>query len=114
MNGNLVFGGYDAAKASGTNSTTSISEIVDQIDDDSLCRTSLMVTVTALTMNLVNGSNENILGGSQLQMCIDPSYPLITLPEDVWNNWENVDRNVPLNRSYGINLWGLTYAANSV
>lgn len=110
MDGNFVVGGYDAAKTTGANFTGNMAAGLK-------CRTNLVVTVTAITMNLANGSNPSILGsssGSALQMCIDPSYALITLPPDTWQNFANFDGNTPLNRSYGINLWGLTYPATNV
>ena len=104
MDGNLVFGGYDAARTSSVNLTTRISGVQNQIGNSSECRTAIVVTVTALTMNLVDGSNQDILEGSPMQMCIDPSCSLITLPETIWNNWQKFDQNTPLNRSTGVNL----------
>ena len=110
MDGNLVFGGYDAAKTSGANYTT-------QFTDNSNCDSSMIVTVTAITMNLANGSNPDILGtnyGSALQMCIDASYPIISIPNDTWANFALFAGGNYIGRSDGINIWGLTYPVDNV
>lgn len=110
MDGNLVLGGYDAAKISGPNYTSKLT-------NNPNCDSSMIVTVTAITMNLLNGSDPNILGtnyGSALQMCVDASYPIISIPNDTWSNFELFAGANYIARSNGINVWGLTYPVNDV
>lgn len=110
MDGNLVLGGYDAAKITGDNYTSKLTSNFN-------CDSSMIVTVTAITMNLLNGSNPNILGtnyGSALQMCIDASYPIISIPNDTWSNFKQYAGANWMTRSSGIDLWGLTYPVNDV
>lgn len=111
MDGTLIFGGYDAAKAGGANITIPLSDPHARSVYDNPCGSSLVVNVTGITMNLTNGSSKDILGSTPLQMCIDASYPLITLPGEVWTNWVSVDLSPPINRSTD---WGWLYAADRV
>lgn len=110
MDGNLIFGGYDAAKTTGANYTSKITYSRN-------CSTSMIVTVTAITMNLLNGTDSNILGtnvGSALQMCIDPSYPLITIPYNAWSNFKQFAGANYIARSQGNNFLGMIYPVNDV
>lgn len=111
MDGTLIFGGYDAAKAGGANITTPLFDPHAIGVYDNPCGSSLVVDVTGITMNLINGSSKDILESTPLQMCIDPFNPLITLPGQVWNNWGSVDLSPPLNRSID---WGWLYLADKV
>lgn len=110
MDGNLVLGGYDATKITGDNYTSKLTSNAN-------CASSMIVTVTAITMNLLNGSNPSILGtnyGSALQMCIDASYPIISIPNDTWSNFKQYAGANWITRSSGIDFWGLTYPVDDV
>ena len=110
MNGNMVFGGYDAAKSQGPNTT---SRLVYQKQ----CPSGLVVTITDITLNLKNGSNPSILGsshGSAMQACLDLEHPLITLPRDIYDGFVNFGGGTPFNRSTGNAFWGMNFEAKDV
>jgi hypothetical protein len=110
MDGNLVLGGYDAAKFTGDNYT-------EKILSNSACPTSLVVIVTDIEIESA-GQRVSLLGeqlGNAVRFCIDLSYPIITLPEaagDIFRDRSTVVDK--LGRSLGLNLWGLLFAADSV
>lgn len=108
--GNLVLGGYDAAKSQGPNTTLPLVY-------HSSCPSGLIFTVTDIILNLKNGSNPSILGsgsGSAMQACIEPSHPLITIPEQVYNKFVAIGGGVPYNRSTGNAFWGMNFEAKDV
>ena len=108
MDGSLVLGGYDLAKTTGTNHTSSFSQAPG-------C--SLLVTVTNIEMNFPNGTDFNVLGsshGAALRMCVKPDYPIITIPEDIWNVFEGYAGGSYIGRSLGTNLWGQVFDAEGV
>ena len=108
MDGNLVLGGYDLAKTTGNNHTAAMSE-------GQGC--TMFVYMTSIQMNFPNGTNFEILGTSQgdaLRMCIQPSYPIITIPSNIYDAFTSYSGGIYLNRSYGINLWGQVFEAEDV
>ena len=58
LDGNLVLGGYDKAKISGTNLTLPLSH-------EKNCVSGLLITVSDVVLNLKNGSEASIMGGSK-------------------------------------------------
>ena len=108
MDGALILGGYDEAKATGPNSTQKISTSPD-------CN--FFIFVTAINMTATDGTNYNILGtshGSALRMCLSPRNRITTLPYDIWQNFKQYAGGTYIGRSDGENLWGQVYAANGV
>jgi hypothetical protein len=109
MDGSLVIGGYDAAKIAGQNYTLPLIYTT-------ACPTGLLTVVTDISMNFENGTSQSITGAAQgfaLQMCIQPGYPLITIPSDIWSNFQRYATGTYLGRSFGINLFGELYAADN-
>lgn len=79
--GDLVLGGYDSAKISGSNITLPFT------DDDS-CPSGNIVTITDIKLDLTDGSTSSILGpsaGSALKACVVPTHAVLDLPEDIWS-----------------------------
>ena len=108
MDGSLVLGGYDAAKATGPNSTQSITT-------NQGCN--FFVVVTAINMNFPNGTNFNILGsshGAALRMCVSPMYPIIAIPLDIWQKFAGYAGGTYIGRSVGENIWGEVFGVNGV
>jgi len=108
MDGALVLGGYDAAKAMGPNYTQSIST-------SGGCN--LFVIVTAINMTFPNGTTYNILGsshGAALRFCLIPSLRIMTLPFDLWRNFAANAGGTYIGRSVGEELWGEVYEADGV
>ena len=98
--GTLVLGGYDAAKAFGAN-------ITQPLVPDPNCPSGLVVTVTNVVMNLLNGSNPSIVhpsAGYALRACITPDYPIMTLSQDIWDNFTTIAETTDAGRSVGYNI----------
>lgn len=102
--GSLVLGGYDSAKTNGLNFTYPFAEDASE----SKCPGGLVVTISTVTLNLANGSPSSLLppsGGSALRACLDPSFQLLQLPQDIFLNFLDVTSyrgNYP-DQSHGIN-----------
>jgi hypothetical protein len=109
MDGNLVFGGYDTAKFTGDNYT-------ERIVDNRACPTSLVATVVDISI-MASGQPLSLLGqqlGSAVRFCVDPAYPIITIPEDAGSIFrDNSTTAQELGRAFGLNLFGLLYDADS-
>lgn len=109
MDGNLVIGGYDAAKISGNNITLPFSV-------DSVCLEGYIVTISDIKMELPNGSSPSIMGafaGSPLKACVGPGYPIMTLPQSIWNSFVEVSGVTEVGRSYQTDFYGMLIAADS-
>ncbi len=106
--GSLIVGGYDSAKITGNNITLPFT-----VEDN--CNSGLIISVTDINMNLINGSNVSVIGqsqGSAMRACIEPNYSPITLPEEIWWAFTNVTGVAETGRSVSpINLWGMTIPA---
>lgn len=106
-NGTFVFGGYDAAKVTGTNYTKALQT------EDSRCGSGMMVTMSAIKMQYPNGSTYSLYNGSQstaLNACIGPSYPvLMTLPYVYYTVFENLCGCDDIGRSFGYNFYGMLF-----
>ena len=106
MDGSLIIGGYDAAKVVGPNITQNFT--IDQG-----CSSNLIVNVTDITMNLPNGSTVDILP-TGIKACIRPDYPILSFSDSVWRTFSGAAGGAYLNRSYGLNVWGVDYEAAGV
>ena len=106
--GNLVLGGYDAAKVSGNNITLLFAPSAD-------CKCGYFITVTDLKMNLRNGSNISIIGqsaGSALEACVDGAGPIM-VTEDIWWAFTNVTGVREIGRSISsLNFWTMLIPAD--
>ena len=110
MEGSLVFGGYDAAKVVGDNFT-------DHLTTDADCGSRMLVTVTNIEMNLLDGSVQSIIGtsrGAAMKMCIGPETPVIAIPLDIWSGFTNHSGGTYIGRSLGVYGYGMVYAAQDV
>ena len=111
LEGNLVLGGLDLAKATGKNHTTSIKR-------GSACPSGLLVSVSDITLEFPNGTSASIMAGGvgqSLNYCLAPEYPIITMPWDLWEKWMNAypqmatDANAHARAAGQPNLWGLVF-----
>ena len=107
--GSLIIGGYDSAKITGNNITLPFAV-------EESCASGLVISVTDINMNLKNGSNVSIIGesrGSALRACIEPTFSLISLSEDIWWAFTNVTEVAEIGRSGSpINVWGMIIPAD--
>lgn len=109
MDGNLILGGYDAAKIDGKNITLPFIT-------DYHCPGGYIVTISDIKMNLLNGSNPSILGpsaGSALRACIGPGYPIMSFSLDIWNAFVDVSGVTEVGRSLQTNFYGMLIATNT-
>ncbi|PGH02770.1 hypothetical protein AJ79_07535 [Helicocarpus griseus UAMH5409] len=79
MNGNLVFGGYDKAKAKGANYTKELGDVKE-------CSSGMVVFVKSIQITTWYGDKNSVFddAGTALKMCIRPDFPPISLPEPVF------------------------------
>jgi hypothetical protein len=110
MDGNFVFGGYDRAKASGSNFTQGL------VYSNTACSTGMLVTITDISLNWSNGTTTSLYDGSQsaaMSACIVPDYPvLMTIPyEPYFKRFSGVTgaNILSFGRSFGINYYGMLY-----
>lgn len=114
LDGNLILGGLDQAKLEGKNYTTQLAA------SNSNCPTRFLVTVTDIVMDIPDQSPISIIGGSGdsgLQMCIQPGYRLITLPDDISQNFYSnatISGSDGGQRALGLNLYGFDFSKDDV
>lgn len=109
MDGSLVLGGYDAAKISGNNITLPFST-------DSVCLEGYIATISDIKMAFPNGSSPSILGSSArspLRACIGPGYPIMTLPQDIWQAFVEASGVTEVGRSLQTDFLGMLIAADT-
>lgn len=93
LDGTLVLGGYDAAKPTENNITIRFSS------DCRACRTGMVITITGIKMNLVNGSNLSIIGplvATAGQACVLLGQFILSLRPDTWTSFVKVFRIIEL------------------
>ncbi|KAI1948347.1 hypothetical protein LOZ57_002698 [Ophidiomyces ophidiicola] len=108
LDGGVVLGGYDRAKVSGQNYTYNLD------NSNAECPTSMLVTVSAMTLNFANGSAVSMFDGTEslpFSACIVPDAPvLMTMPyEPTFRRFQNLTRAPYLGRSHGIYYYGMIY-----
>ena len=108
--GSLTFGGYDKAKLTGTGSQINLTH------DNPDCN--LLVLATSITMNFPNGTDVEILSSGSdaenLTMCVNPEFPIVTLPHDIWTTFLDNSGGTYLGRSNGINGYGELFSVNDM
>ncbi|KAI9650390.1 hypothetical protein NHQ30_000404 [Ciborinia camelliae] len=112
LDGSFVFGGYDRAKVTGANYTSSLTY------SNTACFSGMLVTITDMKLNFPNGTDASIFDGSEssaIRACIEPSYPvLLTVPTDpFFENFEALTGSNISDRSFGIYYYGMIYGAGS-
>ena len=109
QNGVLVMGGYDSGKTRGDNFTGDLSF------SDS-CFTGVLLSLSDLTLNLVNGTDISLLGSSAsqgLRICVDASYPTISISQSMFNVLQSVTPVSNTSRSIGVNAAALITEASA-
>lgn len=83
VDGNLVLGGYDAAKVTGENVTIPFT-------NNEACPSGLVIEISNISMPLANGSNLPIFGTSEnslMKACIEPQSTLIEISSNIYQNF---------------------------
>ncbi|KAL8650609.1 MAG: hypothetical protein Q9210_003720, partial [Variospora velana] len=110
--GSLVFGGYDSAQTSGSNSTWPFSK-------GTPCTGQLVVTISDIVLNLKNGTSTGILplsAGIAIRACVTPEVPWLTMPGEIFAKllyMSDYAGDRP-NRTRGINYNGMIFKANEI
>ena len=112
MDGQIVFGGYDAAKVSGTNYTMPLAPPRQE------CHSSMSVTISDISLGFPNGTTTSITSPNIIIACILPHYPLIvTLPQvPFYDSFEihTGTKNVGRGGGTGIDFGGMLYWPDAV
>ena len=112
MDGQMVLGGYDAAKIRGKNYTQTLSEPTQA------CHSGMIVTISDIGLGFPNGTIASITSPVQVTACILPYYPLIlTLPWDpFYDNFEahTHTRDIGAGGGDGLTFNGMLYEKDSV
>lgn len=74
MDGQLVLGGYDAAKVMGPNMTQKL------LPSSVGCESGMYLTLTNMILGFPNGTKADMLAPSTLSACIRLDYPAISSP----------------------------------
>jgi len=71
MDGQIVFGGYDAAKVTGDNYTSSLAPSTNA------CWGGMYVNLRDISLSFPNGSTASLTGSSTLSACLEPNLPVV-------------------------------------
>ena len=112
MDGQMIFGGYDAAKIQGKNYTQPL------VAPSQACHSSMSVTISDISLGFPNGTLASLTSPNNVVACILPHYPLIvTLPWDpFYDNFEKftATKNVGVGGDTGITFFGVLYPPDDV
>lgn len=106
MDGSVILGGFDRAKTTGNNLTLPVQTATD-------CRTGLVVMVQDISMEFASGKAQSILD-SPLEMCIDPSFQLVSLPSGVMDLFSKNAGGSFLRLADGLYNHGMVYKLKDV
>lgn len=99
MDGQIVFGGYDAAKTEGANHTQPL------VAPTLSCTTGMTVLVTDMVLNFPNGTNAPMVSSGAIAACIMPDYPLIfTFPDTYYPAFEALSQTSNIGRGGGAGI----------
>jgi len=118
MDGAVVLGGYDGAKATGENHTMNL-------DLGSACNTGMVVSVTNMELVFPNGTSASIFTGGEkgqsTNYCVQTDFPMITMNAATWDQWVVVDPSAESNLDTNSNrarqnpnVWGLLFPSDQV
>lgn len=97
MDGQIVFGGYDAAKVVGEPFTQPLQ------NSSTNCQSGMYLTLTNLLLNFPNGTSSDLNPSSALTCCLQPDFPAVmTIPaEPYYWRFQNVTETGFMNKSLG-------------
>lgn len=101
--GTFVFGGYDAAKTTGENTTFKFRK-----DPTSSHDAGWAVTIKDMQLQFTNGSRSSLFAPDEVSACIfhvTPSYPYISIGDQIWSNFLDMSGSTQVSRSYSPLSW---------
>lgn len=111
MDGAIVFGGYDAAKASGPNLTSRL------VAPTVACPSGMQLTIADIKLTFPNGTRSSIVfPSSALAACMRIDFPVtITMATDpYYNNFMRDTNTFSYGRSWGLHWLGALFDPNQV
>ncbi|KAK4554535.1 hypothetical protein LTR86_008389 [Recurvomyces mirabilis] len=110
MDGQIVFGGYDAAKTTGPNITSTL------LNWTAPCPSGMYLTLTDVVLDFPNGTTSSILSPSSLSACIQPDFPVVmNMPDNpYYSRFENLTETSAVNRTSGMYWYNPAYEVGSV
>ncbi|KAI7278569.1 hypothetical protein KC345_g5896 [Hortaea werneckii] len=110
MDGQLILGGYDAAKTTGPNITSNI------LPWSLACPSGMYITITSMDLGFPNGSRGDMLYPSSLVACLQLDWPfLASLRADpFYNNFEILTDTQYTNRSLGSYWFAPMYQSGNI
>lgn len=110
MDGNLVLGGYDAAKTKGSNFTGQFTTVLG-------CPSGLIIDVNDVRLNFPNGTQTTLLrsSGNSINMCIKPDDSLMSFPLNVWDSFvAAAGGNFTGGSALSYKVWGMDYSVDEM
>ncbi|USW57577.1 Putative aspartic peptidase A1 family, aspartic peptidase domain superfamily [Septoria linicola] len=110
MDGQMVFGGYDAAKVVGKPFTQQLQNATAN------CQSGMYLTFTNMLLNFPNGTTRDINPLSVITGCVQPDFPTVmSIPaEPYFWAFQNVTETGFMNRSVGTYWFMPTYPPSDV
>ncbi|EME38346.1 hypothetical protein DOTSEDRAFT_75779 [Dothistroma septosporum NZE10] len=108
--GQIVFGGYDAAKATGPNVTQRLGTPTQS------CPSGMSVIVTGMQLDFPNGTQADILAPSTFSACLQVDFPFVmTTPfNPYYERFMNMTLTAPFNNSLGIHWFDPVFDPHEV
>lgn len=110
MDGQIVFGGYDAAKVTGEPFTQQLQE------PSANCQSGMYLTLTNMLLNFPNGTSSDLNPSSVITGCLQPDFPAVmTIPaEPYFWRFQNVTETAFMNKSSGTYWFMPEYPSSDV
>ncbi|KXT17102.1 hypothetical protein AC579_2032 [Pseudocercospora musae] len=108
--GQVVFGGYDAAKVTGQNFTQPLGK------PSPACLSGMSVIVSGMSLGFPNGTKADLLAGSSFSACFQPDFPeVMNIPSVYWDRLIEFTNTVPYdNGSLGVHWFAPTWDPQDV
>lgn len=110
MDGQLVLGGYDAAKVVGQPYTQPLQNATAE------CGSGMRLSFTSMLMDFPNGTSEELSEGAQLTACVWIEYPIVISgpPKPYFWHFEGASSTHYVNRSLGLSYYSYVYSPTEV
>lgn len=110
MDGQIIFGGYDAAKVVGEPFTQPLQNA------SANCQSGMYLTITNMLLNFPNGTTSDLNPSSALTACLQPDFPAVmTIPaEPFYWKFENITETHFISKSRGTYWWNPIFPPQNV
>jgi hypothetical protein len=110
MDGQIVLGGYDAAKTNGAPFTQPLQR------PSAACWSGMTLSVTNMLLNFPNGTSKDMNPSSILTACIKPDFPAVmTIPaKPYYWNFQDITQTQFFNKSRSKYWWNPVFPSSNV